>query len=87
LCCNGCSNPQTIAELKPREVVLDLGSGGGYDCLLATRQVRGNGNVIEVDMTPEMASCAHNNAVKNRVHEAFHVLRPSEVVVWPFSMS
>lgn len=34
----GCGNPQAIAELKPGEVVLDLGSGGGFDCLLAARQ-------------------------------------------------
>ncbi|GIO16402.1 arsenite S-adenosylmethyltransferase [Cohnella xylanilytica] len=60
----GCGNPQAIAELKPGEVVLDLGSGGGFDCFLASRQVGETGHVIGVDMTPEMVSRARNNAVK-----------------------
>lgn len=60
----GCGNPQAIASLKPGEVVLDLGSGGGFDCFLASRQVGGTGKVIGVDMTPEMVSRARNNAVK-----------------------
>lgn len=60
----GCGNPQAIAELKPGEVVLDLGSGGGFDCFLASRQVGDTGYVIGVDMTPEMVSRARSNAVK-----------------------
>jgi SAM-dependent methyltransferase len=60
----GCGNPQAIAELKPGEVVLDLGSGGGIDCFLAARQVGDAGYVIGVDMTPEMVSRARNNAAK-----------------------
>lgn len=60
----GCGNPQAIAELKPGEVVLDLGSGGGFDCFLASRQVGETGQVIGVDMTPEMISRARNNAEK-----------------------
>lgn len=60
----GCGNPQAIAELKPGEVVLDLGSGGGFDCFLASRQVGDTGYVIGVDMTPEMVSRARGNAVK-----------------------
>lgn len=60
----GCGNPQAIAELKPGEVVLDLGSGGGFDCFLASRQVGETGRVIGVDMTPEMLSRARRNAVK-----------------------
>ncbi|RUT47458.1 methyltransferase domain-containing protein [Paenibacillus anaericanus] len=60
----GCGNPQAIAELKPGEVVLDLGSGGGFDCFLAARQVGDEGYVIGVDMTPEMVSRARTNALK-----------------------
>ncbi|SEP16675.1 Methyltransferase domain-containing protein [Paenibacillus sophorae] len=62
----GCGNPQAIAELKPGETVLDLGSGGGFDCFLASRQVGDSGKVIGVDMTPEMISRARNNAEKGR---------------------
>lgn len=58
----GCGNPQAIADLKPGEVVLDLGSGGGLDCFLAARQVGESGRVIGVDMTPEMISRARKNA-------------------------
>lgn len=61
----GCGNPQTIAELKPGEVVLDLGCGAGFDCFLAARQVGETGRVIGVDMTPEMISTARNNAAKS----------------------
>lgn len=60
----GCGNPQAIAALKPGEVVLDLGSGGGFDCFLAARQVGETGHVIGVDMTPEMISKARANAEK-----------------------
>ena len=60
----GCGNPQAIAALKPGETVLDLGSGGGFDCFLAARQVGPKGNVIGVDMTPEMLSKARRNAVE-----------------------
>ena len=58
----GCGNPQAIADMKPGEVVLDLGSGGGLDCFLAARQVGEGGRVIGVDMTPEMISRARQNA-------------------------
>jgi arsenite methyltransferase len=60
----GCGNPQAIAALKAGETVLDLGSGGGFDCFLAARQVGDSGRVIGVDMTPEMVSKARANAVK-----------------------
>jgi SAM-dependent methyltransferase len=60
----GCGNPQAIASLQSGEVVLDLGSGGGFDCFLASRQVGTTGRVIGVDMTPEMISRARNNAIK-----------------------
>ncbi|MBP3039449.1 arsenite methyltransferase [Bacillaceae bacterium Marseille-Q3522] len=58
----GCGNPQAIASLKPGETVLDLGSGGGFDCFLAVRQVGETGLVIGVDMTAEMISKARQNA-------------------------
>jgi len=58
----GCGNPQAIAGLKPGEVVLDLGSGAGFDCFLAARQVGESGRVIGVDMTPEMLQRARENA-------------------------
>ena len=58
----GCGNPQAIAALKPGETVLDLGSGGGFDCFLAARQVGPKGRVIGVDMTPEMIAKARDNA-------------------------
>src|SRR5271169_6615010 len=60
----GCGNPQAIADLKPGEVVLDLGSGGGFDCFLAARAVGQNGKVIGVDMTHEMITLSRKNAAK-----------------------
>jgi AhpD family alkylhydroperoxidase len=60
----GCGNPQAIAALKAGETVLDLGSGGGFDCFLAARQVGDAGRVIGVDMTPEMLGKARANASK-----------------------
>lgn len=58
----GCGNPQAIAGLRSGEIVLDLGSGGGFDCFLAARQVGETGRVIGVDMTPEMIARARANA-------------------------
>ena len=58
----GCGNPHAIAGLRPGEAVLDLGSGGGFDCFLAARQVGLTGRVIGVDMTPQMISKARENA-------------------------
>ena len=60
----GCGNPQAIAQLQAGERVLDLGSGGGFDALLAARQVGPTGTVIGVDMTPEMIALARRNAAK-----------------------
>ncbi|MBM3132509.1 MAG: arsenite methyltransferase, partial [Chloroflexi bacterium] len=61
----GCGNPQAIAALKPGETVLDLGSGGGFDCFLAAPKVGPDGKVIGVDMTPEMLSKARETAARN----------------------
>ena len=60
----GCGNPQAIAALKPGEVVVDLGSGAGFDCFLAAQQVGVEGHVIGVDMTHEMLKNARENAAK-----------------------
>jgi len=60
----GCGNPQAIAALKPGEIVVDLGSGGGFDCFLAARSVGPTGQVIGVDMTHDMLVRARANAVK-----------------------
>src|SRR5580693_9021369 len=60
----GCGNPQAIAALRPGEVVLDLGSGAGFDCFLAAQQVGPTGRVIGVDMTHEMLAKARQNAAK-----------------------
>jgi SAM-dependent methyltransferase len=60
----GCGNPVALASLKPGETVVDLGSGGGFDCFLAAKQVGETGRVIGVDMTPEMVSKARKNAEK-----------------------
>ena len=58
----GCGNPRAIASIRPGETVLDLGSGGGFDCFLAATETGDDGHVIGVDMTPEMISKARNNA-------------------------
>jgi len=62
----GCGNPRAIASIKPGETVLDLGSGGGFDCFLAAAETGESGQVIGVDMTPTMISKARNNAEKGR---------------------
>ena len=58
----GCGNPVALASLKTGETVVDLGSGGGFDCFLAAKEVGKTGRVIGVDMTPEMVSKARKNA-------------------------
>lgn len=62
----GCGNPRAIASLKKGEVVLDLGSGGGFDCFLAAPEVGTKGKVIGVDMTPSMVSKARANVEKTK---------------------
>ncbi|MDQ7781715.1 MAG: arsenite methyltransferase [Desulfomonilaceae bacterium] len=58
----GCGNPNAIAALRPGEIVLDLGSGAGFDSFLAAKQVGETGRVIGVDMTPEMVGKARDLA-------------------------
>src|SRR3954471_897839 len=57
-----CGNPTATAGLRPGEVVVDLGSGGGLDVLLAARMVGPSGKAIGIDMTPEMLRRARANA-------------------------
>jgi len=61
-----CGNPTALASLKPGEVVLDLGSGGGFDCFIAGPKVGAEGRVIGVDMTPEMLTKARGSLTKYR---------------------
>ena len=60
----GCGNPIAMASLAKGEVVLDLGSGAGFDCFLAAGKVGPEGRVIGIDMTPEMLEKARENAQK-----------------------
>lgn len=83
----GCGNPIAIAALRPGEVVLDLGSGAGVDCLLAAKRVGPEGRVYGVDMTPEMVALARKNAaavgatnVEFRLGEIEHLPFPDEAV-------
>lgn len=61
-----CGNPTAIAALKPGEVVIDLGSGGGFDCFIAGPKVGASGRVIGIDMTPDMLSLARKNTAMYR---------------------
>jgi arsenite methyltransferase len=63
----GCGNPVALASLRPGDVVLDLGSGAGFDALIAARAVGEGGHVIGVDMTREMVEKASTNAMKAAV--------------------
>jgi len=60
----GCGNPLALASLKNGEIVLDLGSGAGFDCFIAANKVGKEGKVIGVDMTPDMIDRARENARK-----------------------
>src|SRR6516164_8850512 len=59
-----CGNPTATANLRPGEVVVDLGCGGGLDVLLAARKVGPTGKAIGIDMTPEMLALARQNSAK-----------------------
>ena len=63
----GCGNPQTLAAMQPGEIVVDLGSGAGFDCFLAAQRVGAYGRVIGVDMTHEMLKRARDNAARTGV--------------------
>ena len=65
----GCGNPTALAELRPGEVVLDLGAGAGIDAFIAAQRVGPEGRVIGVDMTREMLARARKNAVEAGLHD------------------
>ena len=67
-----CGNPAALASLKPGEVVLDLGSGGGFDVFIAAKKVGSEGRAIGVDMTPDMLSTARRNAAKFAQETGLH---------------
>jgi arsenite methyltransferase len=67
LAAHGCGNPTALAELKPGEVVLDLGSGGGIDVLLSAKRVGPTGFAYGLDMTDEMLALADRNAAERGV--------------------
>ena len=67
-----CGNPTALASLTPGEVVLDLGSGGGFDCFIAGSKVGAGGRVIGVDMTPEMIGKARSNTAAYAERTGLH---------------
>ncbi len=64
----GCGNPLAVADLRPGEIVLDLGSGGGIDVLLSAQRVGPTGRAVGVDMTDEMLELARGNAADAGAH-------------------
>jgi len=79
---DGCGNPTALADLKPGETVLDLGSGGGIDCFMAAQAVGPGGSVLGIDMTPDMVDLARSNAQKMGViNVKFHL---GEIEALPF---
>lgn len=69
-----CGNPTATASLKPGEVVVDLGSGGGLDVFLAAQKVGPTGKAIGIDMTPEMIERARKNAKEGKITNVeFHL--------------
>jgi ubiquinone/menaquinone biosynthesis C-methylase UbiE len=69
-----CGNPTAVARLRPGEVVVDLGCGGGLDVLLAAPKVGASGRVIGIDMTPEMIARARKSAARQGVTNVeFHL--------------
>jgi arsenite methyltransferase len=76
----GCGNPTAIGEIKEGDVVLDLGSGAGFDVFIAARKVGVSGKVIGVDMTPEMIAKARENALKLGVENVEFVLGEIEAL-------
>jgi ubiquinone/menaquinone biosynthesis C-methylase UbiE len=67
-----CGNPNALAALRPGEVVLDLGSGGGFDVFIAGRKVGAKGRAIGVDMTPEMLAKARKNIGSYQEHSGLN---------------
>ena len=79
----GCGNPTLLADLRPGEVVLDLGSGAGLDVLLSARRVAPGGHAYGVDMTDEMLAVARANQTKAGVSNATFLKGTIESVPLP----
>lgn len=79
----GCGNPVGIADVKPGETVLDLGSGGGIDCFFAAQATGPEGKVYGVDMTHEMLKLARENAEKLDAQNVTFLLGKIEAVPLP----
>ena len=79
----GCGNPTALAELRPGEDVLDLGSGGGLDVLLSARRVAPAGTAYGLDMTPEMLELAERNRVEAGIENARFLFGAIENVPLP----
>ena len=79
----GCGNPTAVAGLHPGETVLDLGSGGGIDVLLAARRVAPGGTAYGLDMTDEMLTLARRNAARAGVENARFVKGEIEAIPLP----
>lgn len=81
----GCGNPTALAELKPGEVVLDLGSGGGIDVLLSARRVGPTGRAYGLDMTDEMLQLARENQARAGVSNVTFLKGQIEAIPLPDS--
>ena len=79
----GCGNPTMLADLRPGEVVLDLGSGGGIDVLLSARRVGPTGKAYGLDMTPEMHALAQRNQAEAGVTNAEFLIGTMEDIPLP----
>ena len=79
----GCGNPTALAELRPGQVVLDLGSGGGIDVLLSARRVAPGGKAYGLDMTPEVHELARRNQAEAGVTNAEFLLGTIEEIPLP----
>jgi arsenite methyltransferase len=79
----GCGNPTLLAELRPGDVVLDLGSGGGIDVLLSARRVAPGGRAYGLDMTPEMLELANANRAEAGVDNVEFLLGSIEDIPMP----
>jgi arsenite methyltransferase len=79
----GCGNPTALVELRPGQVVLDLGSGGGIDVLLSARRVAPGGKAYGLDMTPEMHELARRNQEEAGVANAEFLLGTIETIPLP----
>ena len=79
----GCGNPTALAELKPGETVLDLGSGGGIDVLLSARRVGPTGMAFGLDMTQEMLALAEDNKRRSGLRNVFFLRGEIESIPLP----